>query len=63
MKRTPRLRRIVSARDRRLASEVPAVPSFQPNPETTQQDISAQAGLEQDAGDEAVRRMVEAAYT
>jgi hypothetical protein len=63
MKRTPRLRRTVSARDRRLASGVPAVPSFQPEPEKNQQDMSAQAGLEQDADDEAVRRMVEAAYT
>jgi hypothetical protein len=62
MKRNPRLRRSVSTRDRRIASEIPAVPAVQPDL-GKKQDEPAPAALDPDATEEAVRRMVEAAYT
>jgi hypothetical protein len=61
MKRNPRLPRPVSTRDRRLASAILAVPIFQSSPEKNQ-DEPARAAPEHDAAEEAVRRMVEAAY-
>jgi hypothetical protein len=62
MQRNPRLRQTVMARRRLKASEVPTVPTCAPNPEANQ-DEAVQTTSEQDAAEEAVRRLVEAAYT
>jgi hypothetical protein len=62
MRRNPRLPRTQSAHRRPLASEIPEVAAFLSNPEA-KRDEPVQANSEQDAAEEAVRRMVEAAYT
>jgi hypothetical protein len=62
MQRNPRLRRTVLARRRLKASEVPVAPTREPDPEA-KQDEAVQATVEEDAAEEAVRRLVEAAYT
>jgi hypothetical protein len=62
MRRNPRLPRPHKAHRRPLASEIPEVAAFLPNKEA-KRDEPAQANSEQDAAEEAVRRMVEAAYT
>jgi hypothetical protein len=61
MARKPKLRRTLKAPRRSSASEVPAVPTFESSPKT-KQDNPQPVPSEQDA-EEAVRRMVEAAYT
>jgi hypothetical protein len=62
MRRNLHIRRIDVARRRPRASEIPAVPTFQPKPEA-KRDEPVQTASEHDAAEEAVRRMVEAAYT
>jgi hypothetical protein len=62
MRRKPHLPRTDLARGHPRASEIPSVPTFQPNPEA-KLDEPEQAESEHDAAEEAVRRMVEAAYT
>jgi hypothetical protein len=62
MKRHRRLSRITPTRSRQPASELPEVPTLQPNMEEKQEEPS-HATHQPDAIEEAVRRMIEAAYT
>jgi hypothetical protein len=44
-------------------AEIPAVPTFEPNPKSAVAQPPSQAAVAEDPTEEAVRRMVEAAYT
>lgn len=52
-----------SGRRRRRDTDVPAVPTFQPEIQTIASQTLKPAATEDDPAEEAVRRMVEAAYT
>jgi hypothetical protein len=60
MRRNPVPRR--SAVPRRRSAELPAVPTVKPEVDPKHGE-PARVAIEEDAEDEAVRRMVEAAYT
>jgi hypothetical protein len=44
-------------------AEIPAVPTFEPNPKSVVVQTPSQAAVAEDPAEEAIRRMIEAAYT
>ncbi len=66
MRRKIRLSRAVKANrssTRRLDTNVPAVPTFKPDPDAAVMKPVIDSKTADDPAEEAVRRMVEAAYT
>jgi len=66
MRRNPRQQKITKAKQRprrQRDADLPVVPTFQPAPGTNATQPSAVAAIDDNPIEEAVRRMVEAAYT
>jgi hypothetical protein len=60
--RSPHLARSAAAQRRRPDAAVPGVPEFEPPPDAKPAEPAA-AAAEPDPTEEAIRRMIEAAYT